>query len=203
MRSNRAKKTYSEILDKVVEDTETFGVFAVLNVDKRANLRRLGEPVSASWTHEAREARHTSKEIWSFPTRISSSCLPTMFFFGQFVSSSLYTCERPCAKQGAVGQHVLDDLAGLDDPLHFLHHERAHPHCGPLASSAPPASRARTLFPDETVVAVVRVVRVPQAALRVLKLEELVPMLARVAGAAPDRQQMLLVAERERERETY
>ena len=32
----------------------------------------------------------TSNAMWSFPTRISNSCLPTMFFFGQFVSSSLF-----------------------------------------------------------------------------------------------------------------
>jgi hypothetical protein len=36
-----------------------------------------------------REWRRTSNEMWSPPTRISSSCLPTMFFFGQLVSSSL------------------------------------------------------------------------------------------------------------------
>lgn len=34
-------------------------------------------------------AQLTSNAMWSFPIRISSSCLPTMFFFGQFVSSSL------------------------------------------------------------------------------------------------------------------
>ena len=40
----------------------------------------------------------------------------------------------------------------------------------------------RTLFADQTVIAVVRVVRIAQATVRVLKLEELVPVLARVTG---------------------
>ena len=38
--------------------------------------------------------------MWSLPTRISSSCFPTIFFLGQFVSSSLYTtpvCSCPDA----------------------------------------------------------------------------------------------------------
>lgn len=36
-----------------------------------------------------KEEEPTSNAMWSFPTRISSSCFPTMLFFGQFVSSSL------------------------------------------------------------------------------------------------------------------
>jgi hypothetical protein len=42
MLSNRAGGTYSKILDEIVEDTETLGVFAVLDVDERPNLRCLG-----------------------------------------------------------------------------------------------------------------------------------------------------------------
>ena len=42
----------------------------------------------------------------------------------------------------------------------------------------------RTLFADQTVIAVVRVVRIAQATVRVLKLQELVTVLARMACAA-------------------
>ena len=38
--------------------------------------------------------RRTSNAMWSLPTRISSSCFPTMFFFGQLVSSSLKKRKR-------------------------------------------------------------------------------------------------------------
>lgn len=41
----------------------------------------------------------------------------------------------------------------------------------------------RTLFADETVIAVVRVVGITQTSVRVLELEELVAMLARVSCA--------------------
>lgn len=48
--------------------------------------------------------RLASKAIWSLPTRISSSCLPTMFFFGQLVSSSL----RCSAEDEAWSTHTRD-----------------------------------------------------------------------------------------------
>jgi hypothetical protein len=35
------KKTYTKILDKVIEDTEALGVFTVLDVDQGANFGSL------------------------------------------------------------------------------------------------------------------------------------------------------------------
>jgi hypothetical protein len=40
-----------------------------------------------------------------------------------------------------------------------------------------------TLFPDETVIAVVRIVRVSETSVRVLKLQEFMTVLSRVTGA--------------------
>jgi hypothetical protein len=83
-----SQRVYPEILNEVVEHAEALRVFAVRNVDKGADFCGLAQGRVRRSRHERHQGR-TSKEMWSFPTRISSSCLPTMFFFGQFVSSSL------------------------------------------------------------------------------------------------------------------
>ena len=74
------------------------------------------------------EPRRTSNEMWSFPIRISNSCFPTMFFLGQFVSSSLCTTPSQPPAPFRDNDHVLCDFARLDDPLELLHHERSDPH---------------------------------------------------------------------------
>jgi hypothetical protein len=48
-------------------------------------------------------------------------------------------------------------------------------------------SDIRTLFSNETVVTIIRVVGVSETAMRVFKLQELVAMLARVSGARKSR----------------
>ena len=81
-------------------------------------------------------------------------------------------------------KHALGYLARLNDPLQLLNHQWANPHF-PLTDKSATlqhqfAAFARTLFADETVVAVVRVVRVSQTSMRVLKLEELMTVFTRV-----------------------
>ena len=77
---------YLQILDEVVEYTKPFGVLTVLDINQGPNFCGLTHREYRSLS--SGNAR-TSKAMWSFPTRISSSCFPTIFFFGQLVSSSL------------------------------------------------------------------------------------------------------------------
>lgn len=104
----------------------------------------------------------TSKAMWSLPTRISSSCFPTMFFFGQFVSSSLHGCGRDQVRysQWLSMAYALCDFAGFHNPFELLHDQRSNPHWGHASEKAGRAwnGTTRTLFPDQTVIAVVGVV---------------------------------------------
>jgi hypothetical protein len=53
-----------------------------------------------------------------------------MFFFGQFVSSSLQdTGCQYTEKEDTVYPNILCDFAGLDYPLELFDNERSHPHC--------------------------------------------------------------------------
>lgn len=69
----------------------------------------------------------------SLPSRISSSCFPTMFLRGHCVSSSLKTGERNISVEAWGGERwkgdVLCDFAFLDDPLELVYQQRADPHC--------------------------------------------------------------------------
>lgn len=111
-----------------------------------------------------------------------------MFFLGQFVSSSLHTQHGSAAvSMHANEAHKLRDFTRLDDAFELLHDEGPNPHWRGKGAygqpGRPTAARALTLFADETVIAVVRVVGVAQTAMRVLELQELVAVLARVSGA--------------------
>ena len=63
----------------------------------------------------------TSKEIWSLPSLISNSCLPSLFFSGHLESSSLGMSE---SSRVSLWLHssVLHNLAVLDDPLDLRYH---------------------------------------------------------------------------------
>lgn len=133
--------------------------------------------------------------MWSFPTRISSSCLPTIFFLGQLVSSSLKSASHPV-------QHVskptterdthlvisLDSMIRLSSfttrgPTHTIRIRHQSVSFGELMLATPKENAMLTLFADQTIVPVVRVVRIPQTSVGVLKLQELVPVLARMSCA--------------------
>lgn len=75
-----------QILDEIVEDTKSFWVFTVLDINQGPNFCGL---IDGEYNSPLSRKAQTSKAMWSFPMRISSSCFPTMFFLGQFVSSSL------------------------------------------------------------------------------------------------------------------
>jgi hypothetical protein len=70
----------------------------------------------------------TSKEIWSFPTRISSSCLPSLFLVGHFASSSLWAISLvPPTIRGLPA--ILQNLTVLHNLLDLVNHQGAHKHC--------------------------------------------------------------------------
>ena len=148
--------------------------------------------------------------MWSFPMRISSSCLPTMFFLGQFVSSSLSDTHSVSQARGTLhmpaSHDSLRDLARLDDALDLLHDDGPDPHWQTprLASDTvllpmdirhpTPTVQTQgkkryktvlTLFADQAVVPIVGVVRIAQPPVRVLKLQKLVAVLSRVSCAIP------------------
>lgn len=83
----------------------------------------------------------TSNEIWSLPIRISSSCLPSLFFWGHFESSSLSICKpnRAWQRRGTYCR-VLHDLAGLDHSSDLFDNCRADAHCCSKVSSRPGSS---------------------------------------------------------------
>jgi hypothetical protein len=83
----RIVDAYLQILDEIVEYTKSFRVLTVLDINQGPNFCSLTR--NREYSSSANGNARTSKAMWSFPTRISSSCFPTMFFFGQFVSSSL------------------------------------------------------------------------------------------------------------------
>jgi hypothetical protein len=115
-------------------------IFAVYKKAKKKQVMRKRKPLEI---YEGDDVL-TSNAMWSFPTRISNSCLPTMFFFGQFVSSSLLKKTMRIDDRGKseviFGRsrgsllvltdyyYSLDDLALLHDTLQFFHDERADPH---------------------------------------------------------------------------
>ena len=101
-----------------------------------------------------------------------------------------------------VTDYLLDDLALLDDTLQLFHDEGAYPHWltarddtiktiqisvvlrkkgwGGVWCPRAGTVKTRTLFADERVVPVVRIVRVAKSSMRIFKFEKLVAMLARM-----------------------
>lgn len=69
---------------------------------------------------------------------------------------------------GLSQKYILDDFAVLDDTLDFLDHRRAHAHCIPPVSDMCPvvfihmlSFPSLTLFANQRIIAIVRIVRVP------------------------------------------
>ena len=119
-------RTYLQVLDKVVEYTQTLRVLTVRDVHERTNLGSLPGSCETGKSMIMTKWR-TSNATCSFPIRTSSSCFPTTFFFGQFVSSSL----RGSQHAPLLIEHpdnVLRDLARLNNALKLLHYERSDPH---------------------------------------------------------------------------
>ena len=111
-------------------------------------------------------------------------------------SFSASLCRLPCLSRWISTtltlrgrKNALGDLARLHNPLQLFHDQRADPHYKTTKPPSVPVKHTRalqallqrTFFPNQTIVPVVRVVRIPQPSVRVLKLEELVAVLARVA----------------------
>jgi hypothetical protein len=83
--------------------------------------------------------------------------------------------------------NVLCNFTRLNDPFQLSHHQRTDPHCttriekerGVRAwAKCEHNGFAPTLFANKTVVAIIRVVGISQAAMGVFKLEELVAVFA-------------------------
>ena len=77
-----------KVLDEIIEDSESFWILRFVDIDQRPYLSRLCL-VSPSFRALAVQLWLTSKRMCSFPSRISSSCLPSRFFSGHLESSSL------------------------------------------------------------------------------------------------------------------
>jgi hypothetical protein len=116
-------RTDLQILNKVVEHSKPFWILTVLNVDQGPDFGSLRK--TSVNGHCEGWNRQTSNAMWSFPTRTSSSCFPTMFFFGQFVSSSLIV---KLIRDDHTVLYVLCDFTGLDDPFEFFHNQGTNPH---------------------------------------------------------------------------
>lgn len=99
----------------------------------------------------------------SLSNRTSSSCRPTMFFFGHESSFSLYNCQKMSIS--ALADGLLCDLRLFQNPLQFVHYSWSDEHCVDLSKAFRDQSKARlTLFANQRVVPVVRVVRIPYPA---------------------------------------
>ncbi len=166
MQGDETEHQRLQVLDQIVKDPQAFRVRRLGHVVDRANLGSLGRVSDRpDDTHqETARAGFTSNEMWSFPTRISSSCLPSLFLVGHFASSSL-DASISLVPQGAREQlAVLQNLAFLDNPLDLVNDQRADKHCHhprvlvDRRVRVSELSGSRTLFPNEAVVSVVGVV---------------------------------------------
>jgi hypothetical protein len=109
-------------------------------------------------------------------------------------SSSASLCRPPCMPRQRWAPRTPRERAhftiSLASMIRFISLTTSGPTHTALARQPHTRTRTRagawgrTLFADEAVIAVVRVVRIAKASLRVLKLEELVPVLARMPGAS-------------------
>ncbi len=84
VQGNQGKNKALDVLDKVVEGTETFWVVTFLHVQQRANFGSLLDN-----ENQRVEQPQTENEICSLSMTTSSSCFPTLSGSGQLLSSSL------------------------------------------------------------------------------------------------------------------
>lgn len=111
MQRNECKDQTLQILNEVVEDTKSFRIFTLLNVNQRPDFGSLQlnrmKSIHFSFvaTHTSNvkrsgESEHTAKEMCSLFITISSSCFPIRSGTGQFLSlcleNSTERCERWC-----------------------------------------------------------------------------------------------------------
>ena len=102
-----------------------------------------------------------------------------MFFFGQFVSSSLCAKIRCTVDDGF--QRLADFVISLDSTIllsSFTISGPIHTEEGDEDEKAVEENRARTLFPNQTVVTVVGVVSITQTSMTVFEFEEFVAVLS-------------------------
>lgn len=109
----------------------------------------------------------TSKEMWSLPTRISSSCLPSLFLVGHFASSSLQAVSLVTLEFLGLATYFIISLSFTMRLISSTTREltntaiKGHVSVGfRLCLSRGVSEGDRTLFPDQAIVPVVRVVRI-------------------------------------------
>ncbi len=177
--------TYLEILDEVVHDTQAFWVLAVLHIDERSDLGGL-----------QRARRHVSKAVqtsafsslsswvWSWDAYFERNVVVAQTHFEFLATGRVFL--------GPFGVVFAHDLAILDDTSQLSNHGWRDPHCSNGKQKGFSQVRGRdcagvsgglTLFADEAVVAVVRVVGIAQTATRVFELEKLVSVSTLVPRA--------------------
>lgn len=96
----------------------------------------------------------------SLPMRISSSCLPSLFFWGHLLSSSLFGISQ-ISIYWYQRRNVLHDLARPDDALYLIYQKRTDTHCETELVSYLFSRSFRswhTLFANEGVIPVVGII---------------------------------------------
>lgn len=165
MQGDKAKHQRLEILHQIVEDSQAFRVRRLGHVVDRAylgSLRRVNNPEEHIRTRY--DASFTSNEMWSFPTRISSSCLPSLFLVGHFASSSLLAYQhcpirpawtaRPYFKISLSFTILLISSTTRELTNTIIDHACQ----SAVVLSLGDETAGRTLFPNQAVVSVVGVV---------------------------------------------
>ena len=128
--------------------------------------------------------------MWSFPKRISNSCLPTMFFFGQFVSSSLSKDRIKCLNNrsyAAMHTYFVISLASTIRLSSLTTRGPTHTALFKLHQSLNKGRQVDvtlTFFPDKTIIPVIGVVGITEPSMGVLEFKELVSMFAGMARAS-------------------
>ena len=127
VQGDKAKNQRLKILHEIVENSQAFRVRRIGHVVDRANLGSLRWLAAGQAMRKGGGAQYTSKEIWSLPTRISNSCLPSLFLVGHFASSSLRAISLdPPTLFGLTT--ILQYLAVLHNALDLVDNQRAHEH---------------------------------------------------------------------------
>ena len=127
VQGDKAKNQRLKILHEIVENSQAFRVRRVGHVVDRANLGSLRWLAAGQAMRKDCGAQYTSKEIWSLPTRISNSCLPSLFLVGHFASSSLRAISLDTPTLLGLTT-ILQYLAVLHNALDLVDNQRAHEH---------------------------------------------------------------------------